>query len=77
MISQEQLLIILPWVMSFFSITALWLAGRKYKYTWYFYIFAELIWTIWIFAAGQWGFLPMNLFTIAICLRNQFIWKKS
>jgi hypothetical protein len=63
--------------MSILSISALWITGNKWRHAWKIVFLNELIWLTWIILAAQWGFLPLNIFTLAVAIRNNLLWNKK
>lgn len=53
------------------------LAGNKHPKAWAIGIANQVLWLIWIIAANEWGFLPMNIALWIVYTRNHFRWSKN
>lgn len=38
------------------------LGGFKWRFTWLWGLFSQVLWTVWIYASGEYGFIWMNVF---------------
>ena len=67
---------ILPWILSAITITSMWLAGSRWRYTWLLTLGNQALWLTWIIAMGAWGLLPMNAALWIVYARNHMKWNK-
>lgn len=68
---------ILPWILSAITITSMWLAGSRWRYTWLLTLGNQALWLTWIVVIQAWGLLPMNFAMIVVSIRNHRKWSKS
>lgn len=68
------LLVVMPWVLSACTIAVNLMAGGKHRHTWALALIGQLGWTAWIAAAGEWGFVPMNVVLWVVYARNHMRW---
>lgn len=64
----------LPWLLSAITITSMWLAGSKWRWTWMLTLANQALWLTWIISIRAWGLLPMNLAMIVVAIRNHRKW---
>lgn len=67
----------LPWLMSAWTIALNLLAGNKVPWAWTFGLASQALWSLWILASGQWGFLPMNIMLWVVYYRNHRLWMRG
>lgn len=65
----------LPWFLSAMTIYMTVLAGNKKPYAWLIGLANQAFWLVYIFAAGAWGLLPMNIALWVVYARNYWKWK--
>lgn len=66
-----------PYFLSIITLYSMWLQGDKNKKSWILTFVNQLLWLIWIFASGKYGFLPMNLGICYTSVRNYKKWNKT
>lgn len=64
----------MPWLLSINGIILTYLSGDKYRYVWLLGLGNMALYLVWIFAAKQWGFLPMIIVMTGVYTRNHFKW---
>ena len=64
----------LPWVMSTVTIAQMWLTGNRWRYVWLLALANGAVWTTWSVATASWGFMPLNVFSAVVAVRNHFLW---
>ncbi len=65
----------LPWMLSAITIWMTVLAGNKHPKAWLVGLANQFLWLVWIYAAGAWGLLPMNIALWVVYGRNHLKWK--
>lgn len=64
----------LPWLLSAITVWMTLLAGNKSRMAWSVGLVNQLLWLVWIVAAGSWGMLPMNAALWFVYGRNYLKW---
>lgn len=72
---QEIIITYLPWLLSAITIYSMLLAGNKKRGAWLVGLVNQFLWLIYIFAAGAWGLIPMNIALWVVYSRNYLKWK--
>ena len=67
----------LPWLISAVTIWMTWRAGDKHPSAWAWAIGGQVLWAVWIVAAGAWGFVPAHLVLWVVYLRNHWRWARE
>jgi hypothetical protein len=67
----------LPWLMSAVTIWQVILSGNLHRHAWIVGLCNQALWLTWIIAAGQWGFLPMNIALWITFARNHMKWRRA
>lgn len=49
----------------------------KWRWTWIWGLFSQILWTVWIFASGEWGFIYMNLFMYVAYTFAHIKWERD
>jgi hypothetical protein len=62
--------VVLPWLLSAWTLGAMWLAGGRPRAGWKLALAGQALWTAYTFAAGAWGFLPLNIGLTVVYYRN-------
>lgn len=65
----------LPYLLSVITIYSMLLAGNKRRGAWLVGLVNQFLWLIYIFAAGAYGLLPMNLALWVVYGRNYIKWQ--
>lgn len=68
---------IFPWAIAVLTSTIYFLAGRKYWWTWLLSIAKSSIALFYFSSTKQWGFVPFDVFLIAMSIRNLYLWRKD
>lgn len=63
-------LTILPYLLSVWTLCAMWLAGSNPRHGWYMALAGQVLWFAYTWAADAWGFLPLNIGLTFVYLRN-------
>lgn len=66
-----------PYFLSIITLYSMWLQGNVEKKSWVLTFINQLLWLIWIFASGKYGFLPMNIGISLVSIRNYRKWNKA
>lgn len=66
----------LPWLMSAVTIVAIEMQGRKWPRAWALSLAGQGFWFVWIWASGQWGFMPMAAVLCFQYARNHLRWNR-
>lgn len=66
----------LPWLLSAITIWMTVLAGNKHPLAWFIGLVNQALWFVWILAAEEWGFIPMNAALWIVYARNHFKWNQ-
>lgn len=53
------------------------LGGFKWRFTWLWGLFSQLLWSIWIYASGEYGFLWMNAFMYVTYTYFHIRWERE
>lgn len=61
---------LLPWVLSAWTLGAMWLAGSNPRVGWTVALAGQLPWTAYTVLASAWGFLPLNIGLTIVYYRN-------
>lgn len=64
----------MPWLLSAVTIWMTLLAGNKTRSAWSVGLFNQVLWLVWIIAAGSWGMIPMNIALWVVYGRNYLKW---
>lgn len=67
----------LPWLLSAISIWMTVLTGNLRKSAWVVGLLNQLLWFLWIYVTGTWGFLPLNIMLFIVYVRNYRLWKEN
>lgn len=67
----------LPWILSGITIWMTLLAGNQHPKAWLVGLFNQCLWMVWMVAAEEWGFLPLNVTLWIVYLKNHLQWSKS
>lgn len=73
---REVIIAYLPWFLSAFTISVMWLAGNKHRFAWAVGLFGQVFWLVWIMASESWGLLPSCLVLVVVYGRNHLKWSK-
>jgi hypothetical protein len=65
------------WVLEAIGMTGALLVGRKHWWSWSLLAVNSLLWAIYGFNTGQYGFCFAGLFYFPIYTRNLILWKKG
>jgi hypothetical protein len=68
---------LLPWLMSAVTLTAMYLAGNKNPIAWVLGVANQCLWLLFIVHTEAWGLLPMLVGIVAIYIRNLLKWKRE
>lgn len=77
MITHLTIQAVLPWVMSFFTIVTMWLAGEKKHSAWVIGLLNQCLWAIYIVITKQWGLSPLVIIITVIYTWNLVKWNKN
>lgn len=73
----EAIVTYLPWLLSAITIWMTLLAGNKHRNAWLVGLGNQLLWLVWIIAAGAWGLLPLNAALWIVYGRNHLKWRAA
>ena len=65
------------WALSLLGAWNLYLAGKKDWRAWLVVLFAEIIWLVYTFITGQYGFLVGVAIYSVLATRNLLIWRRE
>ena len=64
------------WVLMIGNLTAMILVGRKLWWAWVLGFFTEVLWSVYGYITGQYGFLVLAPVFATIYIVNAYKWKK-
>jgi len=62
---------------SVITLASAWFIGNKSVWGQRLGLLANLGWWFYVFAFKRWGFVPMEIFFTAMCIRNLVKWEKE
>lgn len=67
---------IIPYVLSIFTLTTMYLAGEKKRSGWLLGVLNQGLWLFWIIITGTYGLLLLTIALTIIYSRNYILWKQ-
>lgn len=65
------------WILTFFGVLGIYLAGKKNKNGWLIGIGSQILWVSFAIITGQYGFIVAAFIYGSIYLKNYLAWKKE
>lgn len=59
------------------GLVGFYLAGKKVWWCWYVNIFNQVLWFVYGWTTGQWGFVLGTVFYTVVFCRNAVVWTKE
>lgn len=67
---KDTLNVALPWVLSAWTMFAMWIAGGNPRLGWKLALWGQIFWWSYTFTSSAWGFMPLNIGLTLIYWRN-------
>jgi len=74
---EQQVVMLLPWLLSAITIFTMWKAGDLKRSAWLVGLGNQALWLVWIIFSHSWGLLPLTAALTFVYTRNYIRWAQA
>lgn len=72
----DVLMLVIPWILAFWTVATMWLAGNRAPVAWWSGIASQGLWLYFDWRVEAWGLMPLAVVLTAVYVRNLRKWRE-